>query len=87
MRLRRRRLSCQEVVALASDYLDAALAADLMAAVERHLAICPNCPNYVAQLRLTRELAGGLRRDDVPDDVVEALTAAWDEAHPDADSE
>jgi anti-sigma factor RsiW len=74
--LRRRRISCQELVALASDYLDGVLDADLTAAIERHLQTCPNCPNYIAQMRLTVDLAGRLRRDDLPHDVVNAFLQA-----------
>ena len=75
-----RQLSCEEVVALASDHIDGVLPPRLARAVEKHLAGCPSCPNYVAQLRLTKALTGRLRADDVPDDVVDALTRAFEEA-------
>ena len=75
-----RRLSCEEVTALASDYIDGVLPPRLTRLVEKHLAGCPNCPRYVEQLRLTKSLTGRLRADDVPDEVVEALTQAFEEA-------
>lgn len=75
-----RRLSCEEVVALASDRLDGVLPPRLARAVEKHLATCASCPNYLAQLRLTRDLTGRLRVGDVPDEVVDVLSRAFDEA-------
>lgn len=75
-----RRLSCEQVVALASDHIDGVLPPRLARAVEKHLASCPDCPRYVDQLRVTKALTGRLRADDVPDEVVDALTRAFEEA-------
>jgi anti-sigma factor RsiW len=77
-----RQISCQELVEFASGYLDGTLSARARHAVERHLATCPNCPNYVAQLRLTVRLTGRLRTDDVPAELLEVLTRAWEDQHP-----
>ena len=79
----KRRISCQELVELASGYLDGTLGTAGRKAVERHLADCPNCPNYVAQLRLTVELTGRLRADDVPDELLDVLARAWEDRHRD----
>ena len=80
MGVNRRALSCEEVVMLTTDYLEGVLPPTLTAAVERHLADCPNCPNYVAQLRLVKNLSGRLRRDEVPEDLVAVLRRAFEDA-------
>lgn len=46
-------LTCQKAVALVGDYLDGALTDELRRRLERHLADCPHCTEYVAQLRVT----------------------------------
>ncbi len=52
---------CREVVELLSDHLDDALAAPQRDLVEGHLATCPDCTAYLAQLRTTVDLLGRLR--------------------------
>lgn len=62
-RLRLRRpgaLACQELVELASDYLEDVLPASDRARIEAHLQACDGCTEYVAQLRRTVELTGRL---------------------------
>ena len=81
----RRSVSCQELVTVAGDYLEGRLAPRLQRAVERHLARCPSCPNYLAQLRLTVELTGRLRVDDVPDELLDVFERAWIEHRDDPD--
>jgi anti-sigma factor RsiW len=59
IRLRRRRdLACRQVVELANDYLEGTLPRSDHERFERHLAGCPHCTEYLAQLRVTIELAG-----------------------------
>ncbi len=79
MGVNRRALSCDEVVMLTTDYLEGVLPARLRTAIEHHLAGCPNCTNYVAQLRMVKEASGRLRRDEVPEDLVAVLTRAFEE--------
>ena len=74
-------VSCQELVELASDYLDGTLSPRLHHAVDRHLATCANCPIYVDQLRATVRLLGALRSSDVPTELLDVLERAWIEAH------
>ena len=80
MRLvRRREIVCQQWVELVTAYLDGALPRRLVKAIDRHLAACEHCTEYLAQMRRTIELAGQLRDDQVPADVVDALTRAFAE--------
>ena len=76
---RRPTLVCQQWVELVTDYLEGALPRHLQEAAERHLAGCPHCTEYLAQMRRTIQLSGMLREEDVPDDVVDALARAFAE--------
>jgi len=71
------RLSCREVVELITDYLEDALPELARARVEEHLATCPDCTAYVAQMRTTIGLLGRLREDDVPQPVLDELVQAF----------
>jgi anti-sigma factor RsiW len=46
-------VSCRDLVAIASDYIDEELPHDLVARVDLHLADCPYCREYLAQMRTT----------------------------------
>jgi anti-sigma factor RsiW len=85
MTVLRRNVSCQELVTVAGDYLEGRLPPRLRGAVDRHLATCASCPNYLAQLRLTIELTGHLQVDDVPDELLDVLEQAWIEHHANPD--
>jgi len=53
-------LRCDQLVEIASDYLERALSAGDAEALEQHLLICRECTEYVRQLRQIREGAGRL---------------------------
>jgi anti-sigma factor RsiW len=53
-------VTCQELVEVLTDYLEGALEARRRADVERHIAVCRGCENYVAQMRSTIEVLGRL---------------------------
>ena len=72
-----RRLSCRELVALLTDYLDDALPAPARARVEAHLATCPDCATYLEQLRTTIAVVGRLHEEDVPEPVLGELLQAF----------
>jgi anti-sigma factor RsiW len=59
-------LSCQELVELVTEYLDGALTPEDRLAFERHIAICPPCRGYVAEIRWTIAVAGELTEDNIP---------------------
>ena len=65
LRLRRRDLVCQQAVELVTDYLEGALPAAGRRRFERHLAGCPHCTEYLAQIRETISLTGRLAPEDL----------------------
>lgn len=79
MTWRRQPIVCQQWVELVTDYLEDALDPRLRQAVDRHLADCPHCREYLAQMRRTIDLSGHLSEADVPDEVVDALALAFAE--------
>ena len=83
MPLRRRRargseLVCREVVELVTAYLDDALEPGPRAALERHLAGCPHCTEYLAQIKLVRDAAGRVEPEDVAPEARQDLMALYD---------
>ena len=65
LRLRRRDLVCQQAVELVTDYLENALSRADRRRYEGHLAGCPHCTEYLAQMRKTIELTGTLTPEDL----------------------
>ena len=60
-----RSLVCQQAVELVTDYLEGALSRSARRRFEAHLAGCPHCTEYLAQMRATIELTGTLTPDDL----------------------
>jgi anti-sigma factor RsiW len=73
--LRRRRtpLVCQQAVALMTDYLENNLSARDRARLEQHLAGCPHCTEYLAQMRATIDAAGQIEPDDLEPEALDDL--------------
>jgi anti-sigma factor RsiW len=72
-------LSCRNFVELATDYLEGTLSAEQRLVVERHLAFCHPCVDYLEQMQATIRAAGALREEDVPEPVMESLVDAFRE--------
>jgi anti-sigma factor RsiW len=70
-------LSCQELVELVTEYLEGALPGPQRLAFEQHVAICPPCRGYFAQLRKTIRVGERLREQDLPPHVRDALLASF----------
>jgi len=69
-------LVCREVVELVTEYLGARLAAPDRERFDRHLATCPPCTAYLAQVRTTLQLASELGSTArPPDDQIAAQLA------------
>ncbi len=77
MRGRRRSVVCRQAVQLMAGYLDGALSARDKAKLERHLAACPHCAEYLAQLRATIDALGRVEPDDLPDEALDELVALY----------
>ena len=67
--LRRRDLVCQQAVELVTDYLEGSLSRSARRRFEAHLADCPHCTEYLAQIRETIRLAGRV----TPEDLTQAM--------------
>jgi len=72
--LGRREIPCQEVVELISDYLEDALSTRERRNLEHHLAGCPHCTAYLAQMRETLRLAGRLTPQDLSPEMTEEFS-------------
>jgi anti-sigma factor RsiW len=76
-RRRRRAIVCRQAVQLMAGYLDGALAARDHARLEAHLADCPHCSEYLAQLRVTIDALGRAEPDDLPEETLDELVALY----------
>ncbi|HEV8064758.1 MAG TPA: anti-sigma factor [Acidimicrobiales bacterium] len=70
---RRRDLVCRDAVALVTDYLEGALTARQRGRLERHLAACDGCDEYLRQMRRTIEVLGRVEPEDLPEEARNAL--------------
>jgi anti-sigma factor RsiW len=76
-RRRRRALVCRDAVALMTAYLDRELPGPERDRLEAHLAGCPHCSEYLAQLRVTIDALGHVEVDDLSEDAVDALVGVY----------
>ena len=76
-------LVCREVVELVTEYLGGTLPTHDRARFDAHLATCPPCTAYLAQVRTTLELAAELGSTSAPadDDVAKQLGDMFREWH------
>lgn len=68
-----RPLTCQELVELVTDYFEGALPPTEVARFDAHLAGCPPCRTYLAQMRTTIEALGRLPKDPLPAEAMQTL--------------
>lgn len=73
MILRSAPLVCREAVELVSDYVDGTLSSRRRRRLERHLADCPACTAYLAQVREALAASGRVGPEDLPEETVEGL--------------
>jgi anti-sigma factor RsiW len=74
---RRRTLLCRDAVALMSDYIDGVLDDRDRARLDAHLADCPLCTEYLAQLRVTIDALGHAGPDDLTEDALDEFVALY----------
>lgn len=70
-------LTCQQLVELVTDYLEAALPADERILFEAHLAACEGCEVYLEQIRRTIETLGTLSEETLPAPARDELLALF----------
>lgn len=74
---RPRPLVCRQAVELMADYLDGRLPANDVRRLEAHLAGCPHCSEYLAQLRVTIDTLGHAEPDALSDEAVDDLVELY----------
>ena len=78
MLLRRRNpLVCRRAVTLMTDYLDNALPPRDRARLEAHLAGCPHCSRYLAQIVETIAASGRVEPEDLTPEALDDLVALY----------
>ena len=60
-----------------SDYVDGVLPDRDVARLEAHLAGCPHCSEYLAQLRAVIDAAGHVEPDDLAPETLDELVALY----------
>jgi anti-sigma factor RsiW len=58
-------------------YLDGALPSSDRARLEGHLADCPHCSEYLAQLRVVIEVSGDVTPADLDDEALDELVELY----------
>ena len=76
---RRRALVCRQAVELMASYIDGRLAASELQRLEVHLAACPHCSEYLAQLRVTIDALGHAEPHDLSDDAIDEFVHLYRE--------
>ena len=76
---RRRAMHCREAVELMTEYLDGVLSETDRARLETHLAKCPHCTEYLAQLRVTIDALGRAAPDDLTPEALDDLVSLYRE--------
>ena len=60
-----------------ADYLDGRLSPRDLARLEKHLAACPHCSEYLAQLRVTIDALGHVEPDALTTDALDELVGLY----------
>jgi anti-sigma factor RsiW len=70
-------LACREVVELVTDYLEGEMAPGDRRALDRHLAACEGCHDYLEQMRTVIRVVGRPTVDAVPPETMAGLLRAF----------
>ena len=68
-----RPLTCMALVELVTDYVEGMLPPADVARFDAHLADCPHCRVYLAQMRLAIQALGRLPADALPAEAMDTL--------------
>jgi anti-sigma factor RsiW len=70
-------MTCRELVAVVTDYLEGTMSGEDRRRFEAHLEECPYCVAYVEQMRLTIEALGELTEESISPQAREELLNAF----------
>jgi anti-sigma factor RsiW len=70
-------MSCRELVALVTEYLDGTMAHTERIRFERHVAVCPPCRAHLEQMRETIRASGALTEESISPEARDALLDAF----------
>lgn len=70
--------NCRQAVALISDYLEGTLPRRERRRLERHLAACDGCREYLDEMRATIVLTGSAGPEDLSSPALSALLEVFD---------
>ncbi len=70
-------LTCQEFVELVTDYLEGVLSESARERFDLHIAVCPPCLYYLAQIRETAASLGSLREEHITLDARATLLSEF----------
>ena len=74
---RSRELVCRDAGARVADYLEGRLGARDAARLEGHLAACPHCSEYLAQMQVTIDALGRVDVEDLSDEALDDLVGLY----------
>lgn len=74
---RRRALVCRQAVSLMTDYLEGALSSRDRTRLEAHLADCPHCTEYLAQIRAAIDASGKVQPDNLSAEALDELVGLY----------
>jgi anti-sigma factor RsiW len=77
MLLRVRTMVCQQAVELMTEYLEGVLPRRARRRLEKHLADCAHCHEYLDQMRLMIELTGSVKQEDLEPAMLDDLTTLY----------
>lgn len=69
-------ITCRELIDFLLDYLEGSLPTEQRAVFERHLAMCPECVNYLEEYKTAVRLGRAACCDDNPQPLPEGLVRA-----------
>lgn len=70
-------LTCREIVQLITEYLEGTMPSETRLGFERHVAICPACRGFLAQMRETLRLSGEITEESLSPAMRDELLAAF----------
>jgi Putative zinc-finger len=69
--------TCNQVIELATEYVEGAMTDSQMTRFEMHLNFCDGCFSFVDQIRVTAAMAGQLTDEEIPEETKTKLLAAF----------